>query len=352
MVLFLCGAKSVTYKDGKYYTLIVDVDGDFYRLPKTDCKNIFGEGVCYNLRGFIDKIAKKTYIAPENAKFCRQNGEITIVEEKNGRKIDVSRLEEDIKNCLSVGGGYVSAKIITLYPSYKREDLENKNLLRANFSTDYSGSSKERENNVKLATKAVSGITVYPDEVFSFNDIVGVRSKEFGYENAKVIVDGKYVDGVGGGVCQVSTTLYNTALLANLTVTEYHRHTLAVGYVEKSFDAMVSYGYADLKIKNTTGFPIFIEGLAENGVVTFNIYGNYQTEKVERESVLIKVIKPNVTTVFSDLLPSGESKFSVIPKNGYESEGYLLISDGDFTKRLFLRKDEYKKIDGIIEVGK
>lgn len=95
-------------------------------------------------------------------------------------------------------------------------------------------------------------------EEFSFNAAVGERTEERGYSTAKVIENGKFVEGVGGGVCQVSSTVYNCALLSGLTVTERHRHSLAVSYVEPSFDAMVSYSYADLRFYNDTGKSVFI----------------------------------------------------------------------------------------------
>lgn len=348
----LCGYKKADVLRDKPIVVTVEACGNLYYLPKTAYGQVFGEAILKSDCTFVKTIAKKCYKKPENAAFYLDGENIKIRPSKLGRKIDEEKLTEDIKLCLSAGGGFVKCKEITLYPEFDESSLKKCDILRAWFSTDFSGSNKARINNLTLATNALSGVTVYTGEVFSFNEVVGERSEKFGYENAKVIVDGKYVDGVGGGVCQVSTTLYNAALLANLSVVEQHRHTLAVSYVEKSFDAMVSYGYADLKIKNDTGAPIFIVGKVEDETLTFYIYGKKQTATVERVSVLKKILKPNVEVVFSDLLEKGKSRTLVAPKNGYESEGYLIITDEQGKTEKFLRKDEYKKVDGLVEVGK
>ncbi|HKL94383.1 MAG TPA: VanW family protein, partial [Clostridia bacterium] len=108
------------------------------------------------------------------------------------------------------------------------------NVLRATFSTTYSNSSPNRKHNIKLAASKLN-ITLYPDEIFSFNRIVGERSEARGFLTAHIILDGKFVDGVGGGVCQVSTTLYNCALLSDLEILCAHRHSLPVSYVAPSF---------------------------------------------------------------------------------------------------------------------
>ncbi len=349
---FLCGYKKADVLGNKPIVVIVEACGNVYRLPKTAYEPIFGEAILKSDCDFVKTIAKKCYKKPKNAEFYLDGKNIKIRPSELGRKIDEYKLTEDIKLCLSTGGGFIKCKEITLRPDFDENCFSECDILRARFSTDFSGSNKARINNLTIATNALGGVTVYDGEIFSFNEVVGERSEESGYENAKVIVDGKYVDGVGGGVCQVSTTLYNAALLANLSVVEHHRHTLAVSYVEKSFDAMVSYGYADLKIKNDTGAPIFMVGKVSGNTLTFYIYGKKQTATVERVSVLKKVLKPNVEVVFSDSLEKGTSRTLVAPKNGYESEGYLIITDEQGKTEKFLRKDEYKKVDGLVEVGK
>src|SRR5699024_1062257 len=104
-------------------------------------------------------------------------------------------------------------------------------------------------------------------------ETTGPRTKENGYENANIIIDGNYVSGTGGGVCQASTTLYNALLLANMEILSVHHHSLPASYVPLSFDAMVIEGYADLIFKNTSNSPIFIKTICDENNVTVEIYG-------------------------------------------------------------------------------
>ncbi len=316
-----------------------------------DARIVYGDALYYDCEKLAQKIAKECYKEAKNAYYVYFDGVLSVKEGSAGEKIDEEKLTADIRSSLSSGGGAVIARYIDVEPRYYKKDLEKNVFLRAEFFTSFSGSKEGRVNNIKLATNRFGGVTLYPDQVLSFNDLVGKRDSENGFLSAKVIIGGKYVDGVGGGVCQVSTTLYNAALLSGLEIVEQHRHTLAVSYVEKSFDAMVSYGYADLKIKNPFDFPVFLTGETIGDKLTFKIFGAKQTDKVERESVVTKIIEPEMQTVTTDKLASNEKRVVVFPKCGYESEGYLIITSDGVKTRRFLRKDEYKKVDGITEVG-
>lgn len=346
------------YRDGVIFRSEEDVyvkivtENKSYDILYGDVVFCQNEVVYYDTVSTAKKIADDFYVPPVNSHFVYNDGKIEITDALCGQKIDEVKLAEDIASCLSADGGTVVCKSYPVAPTYTKKDLENNTSLRAEFSTSFSGSDKARVSNVLLATKKSSGITLYPKEVFSFNDAVGLRSTENGFKEAKVIIGGKYVDGVGGGVCQVSTTLYNAALLSGLKVIEQHRHTLAVNYVEKSFDAMVSYGYADLKIRNDYDFPVFIVGKVDGETLTFRIYGDKMTEKIQRQSVILKTVEPDFLTVFTDELEKGKSRVIAYPKKGYESEGYLIKTKNGFTVKEFLRKDEYKKVDGVTEVGK
>ena len=126
------------------------------------------------------------------------------------------------------------------------------------FETEFGNSSRNRVNNIRTAARKLNGAVILPGEEFSFNHRVGARTVKAGYNVAPIIIQGKKEKGVGGGVCQVSTTLYNAALKAGFEITERHEHTREVGYVEPGQDATVSYGHADLKLLNTTSRPFVI----------------------------------------------------------------------------------------------
>ena len=154
----------------------------------------------------------------------------------------------------------ISCGMTLSYPAARAEQPEIVPI--AKFSTYYGDSSENRKHNVALAAKAIDGFVLPPEEEFSFNDTVGARTEERGYRTAYIISEGNFVEGVGGGVCQVSGTLYNCALLADLAVTCVHPHSLPVSYVAPSFDAMVS-SASDLRFANTLSAPVTIRMIAD-----------------------------------------------------------------------------------------
>ena len=140
------------------------------------------------------------------------------------------------------------------------------------FSTNITDKTPERLNNIKLGVNKLNGASVKPGETFSFNDHIGPRTKEAGYQEA-IIFDGQgnKVDGYGGGICQISSTLYNTVLNAGLEVIERHEHSRDVPYIEPGKDATVSFGSEDFKFKNTSNRTITINASTENDVLTISI---------------------------------------------------------------------------------
>ena len=246
-------------------------------------------------------------------------------------------------------------------------DVDTENLLkqigkRSEFSTSYSTSSIKRKNNIKKALSNFNGMTILPGEEVSFNKTTGPRTKENGYENANIIIDGSYVPGTGGGVCQASTTLYNALLLADIEVITAHHHSLPASYVPLSFDAMVSEGYADLVFKNNTDAPIFIKTICDENNVTVEIYGKNFEEgtEIKTRSELVKIIPHSGDKIIADtegkysnqVLYKGEYYRLKYPKQGYESKGYLeYYKDGELVEEKQIRHDHYQPQMGIIIEG-
>lgn len=237
-------------------------------------------------------------------------------------------------------------------------DLQpEKIVLRAEFSTDYGKSSEERKHNIRLAAKSLNNALIDVNGEFSFNRHVGARTEKRGYKSAKIIVNGEFTEGVGGGVCQVSTTLYNAALLAGLKITEAHAHSLAVSYVKPSFDAMVNSGSADLRFINATHNPIIINAFADGKTLTVKIYGEPMREKYERKSVVVKEIEPEYSVIkdtaseYPDLY-SGERKIIKYGKKGLISEGYIVKKiNGKVVSESRIRRNKYAAISGVIVEG-
>jgi vancomycin resistance protein YoaR len=235
------------------------------------------------------------------------------------------------------------------------KDLKHRTQLRAKFTTHFPNSNAERIHNITLATQSLNGTIVDVGEKFSFNQLVGKRTEQNGYKSAKVIVDGAYVDGVGGGVCQVSTTLYNALLLADILPSAC-QHSLISNYVLAGFDAMVSDAGADLTFVNNTGSPIYIQGVVQNKSVTFSLFGLPNKFEIQRES--IAEITPFDTLEVVDqakyphLVYTDQSQVVRGGSNGVRSQSILhYYQNGKLVESKLIRKNNYKKVDKLVARG-
>lgn len=156
------------------------------------------------------------------------------------------------------------------YRYYHKSTPHTKETL-SKFSTKFNSGAKARTHNMKLASTAIDNYVLNPGEVFSFNEVVGYAGPQQNYQKAVIFVDGKEEKAYGGGICQVSSTLYNAAMEAKLEIIERHPHSKAVGYVEKGKDAATSYGGVDLKFKNNHSFPVIINTYISDDTFTIEI---------------------------------------------------------------------------------
>ena len=199
----------------------------------------------------------------------------------NGRELDTHQLCDDILELLLNNEQKNINAIVNDIKIKTEQQILSQIVQRSTFSTNFEDNAG-RECNIALALEAFDGVTVAPNETISFNDIVGRRTEARGYQVAKIIVDGEFVPGIGGGVCQASTTIFNSALLAGMKIVESHNHSLPISYVSVGRDAMVS-SSADLRLHNPTDTPLYIEakvidkGRINTAVVT--IYGRPTTKK-------------------------------------------------------------------------
>ena len=222
--------------------------------------------------------------------------------------------------------------------------------LLARFCTYYGDSSPARKSNVELAARKISGVKLYPEDEFSFNAQVGERTEKNGFKTAYIIQDGEFVEGVGGGVCQVSTTLYNCALLAGMTITAVNPHSLGVSYVAPSFDAMVS-SASDFRFVNTLSAPITIKMKADGNDLVAEIYG-VDKSNIKRRSETIETIPFETEYRESEDVPAGEEVIDSSGKDGIKSKGYLdFYENGKLIKSVLIRNDYYAPQKRIILVN-
>mgnify|MGYP004498002163 FL=1 len=222
------------------------------------------------------------------------------------------------------------------------------------FSTTYNTSNQNRITNLKLASEKIDGTIILPGETFSYNKVVGERTIAKGYKEAAVYAGGKVVDGIGGGICQLSSTLYNSVLYANLEITSRSNHRFLTSYVTAGRDATVSWGTIDFCFKNTRSYPIKITSEVKNGVVTTSIYGIKEEKEYEVviESKVIEVIPYSTKYVKDSTLKEDEEEIAQYGANGAKSETYKIVKyNGIVVSREQISSDIYSPLERIVKRG-
>lgn len=260
---------------------------------------------------------------PENATMTRTEDGFDIVPEKQGITLEVDEAQKTIQDYLSSqwrsGLGMVTLPAKITEAAHKASELQTVQDILGSASTDYSSSSANRAANIQRATELLNGTVVYPGESVSVTELVIPFDEENGYAPAPSYENGEVVDSYGGGICQVSTTLYMSLLRAELEITERHNHSMIVNYVKPSMDAAISEGYKDLKFTNNLETPIYIEGYTSGGEVGFVVYGQeYRPEgrSVTYESETLETIEPEVE------LTASQDSFGTITQTGSPHTGY------------------------------
>lgn len=234
----------------------------------------------------LEKIYEKVNVEAVDATFyVESSGEIKRSESKEGRDVDISKLKDDIYNMINKKKiKDINLPVLTLYPKTSTKQVKSINSILGQFSTSFNDSTS-RGSNIHVAGESTSDVLLMPGETFSYNKKTGARNWVNGYQSAPIIVGGRVVNGEGGGVCQVSTTIYNAALLSGLTIDEVHNHSLPSRYAPRGRDATVSYGYTDLKFTNPYTHPVYIKNIVGNGAITSKIYGC----NLDRERIVIRM---------------------------------------------------------------
>ncbi len=303
-----------------------------------------------NLKNEIDK-------PPQDAQISRQGGGFAIKDEQIGLKLNIEELKilikKELKNLKYTNEVKVELPVEILSPRITSESLSTIEDLLGSYTTKFNANNKNRTQNIKLAAKAISGTILMPGDVFSFNDVVGPRTKNRGYQDAPVIIKGETIDGLGGGVCQVSSTLYNAVLLSGSKVLERARHSIPSAYVPKGRDATVSYGSIDFKFQNNFMQPIFLESYVYSNLLTINIYGKKTGNKtVKIHSVEDDIIKKSVEIRYDSNLPQGQQRIKQRGRDGYKITTYKIIyENGVEISKEQVSKDYYRPQTQIIVKG-
>ena len=312
----------------------------------------------------IERIEKYLYIEERDAdmKIVSNSKEVfQYLPERIGRRLDKSRLIDDIyRHVVLEDVSPIEIYSINIEPNKHLDEFKSYTHLRADFSTDISSSSAERKHNIKNALASINKTILGPNDIFSFNGAVGRRTAENGYRTAKIIVNNEFVEGLGGGVCQVSTTLYNSALLSGLEILEANKHSRPISYVKTGLDAMVNFGSSDLRFMNNTNNKIIIIATYSSNKIRIRIYGEdlLNTKYSLSNEILEKypaneTIKYDTNKEYLDkIIYDDEFFYEKKASDGMKVNSYRhKYQSGKLVDTELLRTDVYKPIDAIKVYG-
>mgnify|MGYP000684302809 FL=1 len=301
----------------------------------------------------IDAIHSEIYKEAQDASYT--TNPYAVYPSSNGLDFNISI--DEAKALITGDKDSYTIPLKTLYPNVKTSDIGIEafpNLL-SSYSTSFASSSSNRATNVSLATNKINGKVLMPGEVFSFNGTVGKRTPQAGFKVAGVYMNGQVATDYGGGICQVSSTLYNAVLRANLEIVDRSNHMFEVGYVPIGTDATVSWGAPDFKFKNSRSYPIKIVTSSSNRKCVVKFYGLKESEEYDIEIVSYRTGSvPYRTTYTTDSsLAAGQQKVIQRGSNGAKSVAYRIRKkNGQVISKELLSKDTYDPHNQIIAVGK
>lgn len=343
-------AYSYGRSDNLFYNYLDIIKGYIFKknfVAKADIDDAKREEVILNIGNKIFKKALDAY------PIINEDGSVTIKDSEIGRYMDINEAK-DLINLDILHEDKIELPVYKTEPKIYSNYYDGINKKLGDFETDYSSSVKNRKENIRLAASKFNNMKLNPGDEISFNDVVGEISEKTGFKSATVIVGGEYESGIGGGICQVSTTLYNSLILSDLEITERHNHSRPIHYVDLGTDAAVARGYKDLKFKNNTNNPILILSEANGENLNFKVLGNGSDRDYEVKIIpqLLGTVSPGVNTIYSDALPDGESTVRESGARGYSYKTYKeIIKNGEVVDKKEISKSYYLPKDKVVVVG-
>ena len=309
------------------------------------------------VKAYLEEHAPEVNQAAVDYGLTRENGEFQIVEGKDGIEVNVEESVQAIEDYFAEGwnsGASIELAVNVTKPRGTEEELSRVKDVLGEFSTKYSSSAKGRKKNVANGAKLINGSVIYPGDTFSVYEAVSPFSEENGYALAGSYENGTTVQTYGGGICQVSTTLYNAVIRAELEIVERYGHSMIVNYVDPSADAAIAGTVKDLKFKNNTDAPIYIEGYADGSTVRFTVYGQ-ETRPANREISFVSETT-GTTPATTEFKATGAAIGSVekvqSSHEGKTAQLWKVVTvDGVEQSRELFNKTTYKMSPTIYEVG-
>ena len=301
----------------------------------------------------IDKIHNEVYKQAQDAYYTKDP--FTIYPEVEGIDFDVEKAKEMI--AAEVKDEYIIDLIITK-PKITIDQIGTEAFpdQLSTFTTRYDASDKDRTTNLVLACQKLNGKVIMPGQTFSYNETLGPRTAAAGYKNAKIYESGQVVDGLGGGICQISSTLYNAALMSDMEIVERRNHQFVTSYVKAGRDATVVYGSTDFRFKNTRTYPVKIIASAKSGIATVSIFGIKEADRDYTYTFKTETVStiPFTTKYVEDSsLASGKEVVKQKGANGLVTKTYMTkLLNGKVVSTELLSKDTYSAMQKIVHRGK
>lgn len=317
----------------------------------------------FDLQAINDILTEKCVqynVKAVNASLKRVDGEFQVVEGQTGYILDVETSIDLVNDYLTGEWNHepcvIALDVAVEEPKGSAEELSQVTDILGSFTTSYSTSGASRRANVENGCSLIDGATVYPGEEFSTYDMVAPFTQANGYYMAGSYINGKVVDSLGGGICQVSTTLYNAVLQAELEVTERHNHSMIVSYVDPSADAAIAESSGkDFRFVNNLDYPVYIEGYTKDRKITFNIYGKETRDadrEVRYESEVLEVINPPADIIYADASQPIGYIVSESAHIGYKARLWKVVTEnGVEVSRTQVNSSSYKMVPRSATVG-
>ncbi len=313
------------------------------------------------IKKFVEEKCSFYDIPAVNATIKRENGKFVYTDHSAGRKVKAEETAAAIKAAVLEGWNQqeitLNATVVDDEPKYTREMVEKCDTVLGAFSTTYTTSSEDRAGNLANGARLIDNTVLYPGDVFSAYEKLTPFTSENGYYEAGAYSNGKVVDSIGGGACQVTTTLYNAVLLSELEVVERAAHSMTISYVDLSRDAAIAGTWKDLKFKNDTESPIVIEAYTSGRTITFNIWGDETRDTGKRtikfETVILDETAPGADVVTKDSAkPTTYQVTTQSAHTGYVAELYKIVyENGVEVSRTRVNKSAYNASPRYVTVG-
>ena len=310
------------------------------------------------LLAFENKVLEEVNIEPKNASIQISSGNISVTPEVSGKTIDKEELHNKLIENINGDPNQeveLTFELVEQEAKIKADDLNKITGQISSYSSSYVNTGDGRVKNMEIAANTINGTIVMPGEEFSYNALIGDTTPEKGYEKANTYVGNEIVPDYGGGICQVSTTLYRAVMRANIRSTERMNHSLTVSYSEPGLDATVANPYIDYKFVNTYDFPIYIQGYVSGGVVNFAIYGNVEAMGNKTYDLVNEVHEkydPEIKYEEDSTMYEGTEKVVSYGMPGYKASSYLVTyENGVEVSREFIATDVYMTTNTVVKKG-